>query len=281
VLKLRPDPAGRLRSWLVKVKTALPIARALPGSDTLARGALALAAAACASAPASAETVLSAATVSVQAVEPTGDGRARVQECSGALIGPDLVLTSGHCLDGAAGPARVAVFAYRAGRPVPSPLAVRAFARHPGHVVGWKAKPGDPETRQREIAADLALLRLAAPVEGAAPLGLAPLTGPEGAMAGTGAAGPSGRSGVVKRARLSAVRTSTGAGARVAFASAYAIVCGGDSGGPAVGAEGVGLWGVVAAVLRPRGGCGSRIAVTPVDPASTGYRRMLAELGVR
>ncbi|PZQ19115.1 MAG: hypothetical protein DI565_01625 [Ancylobacter novellus] len=256
--------------------------RLLPFRDTASR--LGVVACLClVTAPALAQgaaEAAAAATVSVQAVEPTGDGRAKVADCSGALIGPDLVLTSGHCLDGAAGPTRVAVFAYRGGRPVPQPLAVAAIARHPAHVIGWREKAGDPETRQREIAADLALLRLAAPVDGARPLPLG--AGEGGAIAGTGAVSPGGRSGVMKRAALSAVRASTGAGARVVFATAAVTMCGGDSGGPAVGTGTGGepvLWGVTAAVLKPKGGCGARIAVTPVDPASDGFRAMRAAVG--
>lgn len=219
-----------------------------------------------------------AAAVSVQAVEPTGDGRAKVAECSGALIAPDLVLTSGHCLDGAAGPSRVAVFAYRDGRPVPKPLMAAAIARHPAHVVGWREKAGDPETRQREIAADLALIRLAGPVDGARPLAFG--AGEGGTIAGAGASAPGGRSGVMRSAALSFVRASTGSGARVVFATASKTVCGGDSGGPAV-APGGAFWGVVSAVLKPKGGCGARIAITPVDPGSAGFLAMKAAVGAR
>ncbi|MFC3695062.1 S1 family peptidase [Chenggangzhangella methanolivorans] len=234
------------------------------------------------SAPAAAQTEGSpvSSTVSVQAVEPTADGRARVAECSGAFIAPDLVLTSGHCLDGAAGPARVAVFAYRDGKPVPKPLLARAIARFPGHVPGWKDKDGDPETRQREIAADMALIRLAEPVAAVRPLVLGRSIG--GAISGAGATAPGGRSGVMKSATLSSVRASTGSGAHVVFATASKTVCGGDSGGPAVAVAADGspaLWGVVSAVLKPKGGCGTRIAITPVDPDHEGFRAMRAAVG--
>ncbi|HVI27750.1 trypsin-like serine protease [Hansschlegelia sp.] len=219
------------------------------------------------------------ATVAVQAVAPAPDGRAQVTECSGVLIAPDLVLTAGHCLDLISAPAQVAAFAYQGERPIPRPLAVAAFARHPDHVVGWRARPGGPETRQSEIAADLALLRLAAPLAGAAParLGPPPQAGaPEGTLAGTGAAAPGGRSGLKKRLALSAIRLSTGTGARIAFATSRGTVCGGDSGGPvaAPAADGAHVWAVAVAVLRPASGCGGRFAAALVDPASADFVRM-------
>lgn len=221
---------------------------------------------------------LAAATVAVQAIAPTADGRARVSECTGALIAPDLVLTAGHCLDGIAGPSQVAAFAYDGDRPKAPPLRVVRFARHPDHVVGWRERAGDPSTRRAEIAADLALLKLAAPMT-AAPLALAPAAaGAPSLAAGTGRDGPGAdaRSGRLKLTAVTEARFATGDGARIAFASLARAACRGDSGGP-IARDGR-VWGVVAAILKARGGCGARVVVAPVDPASEGFRRMRAAL---
>ncbi|MBB3971498.1 trypsin-like serine protease [Hansschlegelia beijingensis] len=219
------------------------------------------------------------ATLAVQAVAPTPDGRARVTECSGVLIAPDLVLTAGHCLDLISSPAQVAAFAYDGPRPVPRPLAVAAFARHPDHVLGWRARPGAPETRQREIAADLALLRLATPPGGVTPARLGPppdVATQAATVSGTGPAAAGARGGLLKRLPLTSFRLSSGTGATIAFASARGTVCGGDSGGPlaAPGPDGERVWAVAVAVLRPSSGCGGRFAAALVDPASPGFARM-------
>lgn len=266
VLKLRP---GRtLRSWPVKVKTPL-----LSG---LAAAWLALGAP-CSTAVAADPA---ASTVAVQAVAPSGDGRATVAECSGVAIAPDVVLTAGHCLDLISSPAQIAVFAYRGVRPVPTPLWATAFARHPDHVVGWRLANGDPESRRREIAADLALIRLAAPISGVAPATTGGGPSPTAVLSGVGAAGAGARSGAMKRIALSAVRPATGTGPAIVFATAAAPVCGGDSGGPvtSVGGDGLRVWGVAAAVIRVAKGCGTRFVVAPVDPAAPGFIAMTAAL---
>lgn len=253
-----------------------------PRFRTVAAGAI-LALAVASQPRAVAAEAAAAATVAVQAVKPTGDGRARVSDCSGALVAPDLVLTAGHCLDIAADPSHVAVFAYAGGRPIPEPLRVAAIARHPAHVAFWRDKAGDPEQRQLEVSSDLALLRLEKPLNANRPLGFGGPPAGDGATAGTGAAGPGGRSGAMKSTRLSSVRLSSGAGAQVAFATAGATVCAGDSGGPAVagGPAAARLWGVVVAVLKPKGGCGTRVAIALVDPTSPAFARMQAAVGAR
>lgn len=219
-----------------------------------------------------------ASTVAVQAVTPTSDGRAAVATCAGVLIAPDMVLTAGHCLDRVAGPSQTAVFAYQAGKAVPSPIAVLRIVRHPGHVPFWREAAGDPATRQREIAADMALVKLATPITTQAPARLGGAAG-DGTAAGVGREGPeaSARSGALKRFRAGSVRLSTGAGGRVGFATLDRPACTGDSGGPLADATDA-VWGLIAAVLKPKGGCGTRVTATPVDPQSEGFRRMRAAL---
>lgn len=219
-----------------------------------------------------------ASTVAVQAVTPTGDGRAAVATCAGVLIAPDIVLTAGHCLDRVARPAQTAVFAYRAGKAVPPPIAVLRIARHPDHAPFWRETAGDPATRQREVASDMALVKLATPITAQPPARVGAAPG-DGTGAGVGREGPgaAARSGGLKRFRVSGARLSTGGGARVGFATLDRPACTGDSGGPLADASGA-VWGLIAAVLKPAGGCGTRVTATPVDPPSEGFRRMRAAL---
>jgi S1-C subfamily serine protease len=214
---------------------------------------------------------LARAVVSIQSIGPARNGRVRVRECTGVLVARDLVLTAGHCLEEVSGPERIGVFFFKGSTPIPTVVTVRAITRHPSYRRGWENQPGEAETRQREIAADLALLRLSKPAPAdRVPVGLSlnPAAAEGGASkfaaAGLSGAGPKARSGTLKVAALDTIRF-TEASPKIAFASASrARACVGDSGGPVAAADGR-LWGVVSAVLRPSGGCGGRIVVAPVN----------------
>lgn len=225
-------------------------------------------------APARVGDPLARATVSIQSIGPIRDGRVRVRECSGVLIARDLILTAGHCLEEVSGPERIGVFFYKGASPIPTVATVRAISRHPQYRRGWENADGEAETRQREIAADLALLRLSAP----APAGYQPVslsidpsaaTGVGGRLvaAGLSGTGPKARSGYLRTAKVSTIRFTSGS-PRIAFANASGgRACVGDSGGPVAVFDGKTprLWGVISAVLRPANGCGGRIVVAPLD----------------
>lgn len=224
--------------------------------------------------PARAGDPLAHATVSIQSIGPIRNGRVRVRECSGVLIARDLVLTAGHCLEEVSSAERIGVFFYKGSVPVAEVSTVRAFSRHPQYRRGWENSEGEAETRQREIAADLALLRLSAP----APAGYEPVAlsaSPGAAQGGSGrlaaaglsGTGPTARSGLLKTSNVSTIRFTDGA-PRIAFANAAGgRACVGDSGGPVAVLDGKTprLWGVISAVLRPANGCGGRIVVAPVE----------------
>ena len=221
--------------------------------------------------PARVADPLARAVVSIQSIGPARNGRVRVRECTGVLVARDLVLTAGHCLEDVSDPARIGVFFFKGSSPIPTVVTVRALTRHPSYRRGWENQPGEAEARQREIAADLALLRLSKPAPAdRIPVGLSvnPSTAEGGssrfAAAGLSGAGPKARSGTLKVAALDTVRFTEGS-PKIAFGSASpARACVGDSGGPVASSDGR-IWGVVSAVLRPSGGCGGRIVVAPVN----------------
>ncbi|BCJ89882.1 hypothetical protein IZ6_06170 [Terrihabitans soli] len=226
---------------------------------------------------AGADQPLSRAAVAIQAVSPQPDGTARLSECTGVLIARDLVLTAAHCLDEAAKPEHVAVFFFAGSKAVPPFQPVAKIVRHAAHTKGWAKQPGDIETRQKEIASDLAVLRLKTPAPAAQTvLQFDAQTAPDVlTLAGAGIAGPDGRSGTLKTASLAAIR-HTQTGPNLAFATpGKSQVCRGDSGGPVITATGA-LWGISGAILRATKGCSGRMVVVPVNPADFAIAAMIA-----
>jgi hypothetical protein len=225
--------------------------------------------------PASPADPLAQVSVAVQAHHPSPDGKMRVSECTGVRIADDLILTAAHCLDAVDDPARIAVFAYQGSQAVPPYAPVTAMARHPRHRRGWVLTPGGIESRQQDMAADMALLRIGGPLT----TRTATLTGQSAASAvmGAGTEGASNQSGRLQRSALSGI-TFTRSAPRLAFGSLQdAQICRGDSGGP-IG-EGTHVWGISGAIIRGQNGCSSRVVIVPVDPASAAFQEMMRGVG--
>ncbi len=223
--------------------------------------------------PASTDDPRAAATVAIQVVEPLNDGTHRSHECSGALIAPDLVLTAGHCLDKAARPEHIAVFFFDGPRAVAPYAKVAAFTAHPAHEKGWADEPGDIQTRQTQVASDIAVLRLAAPVRGRRPVSFDAAARTMSFIALAAGSDRAGKSGTLRRTALGKLyRTQTGT--PLVFASPEGAVCSGDSGGPVFTANG-GLWGILGAITRAENGCSARAVIVPVDAAHPAFAGMI------
>ncbi|WP_298957748.1 trypsin-like serine protease [uncultured Methylobacterium sp.] len=192
--------------------------------------------------------------------------------CSGIVVGPDAVLTAGHCA--APGAEHRVHFRDEAGGPVLVPLA--AAAVHPGYDAGAVA------ARRRSI--DLALLRTATPLpprfSAAALAEAAPGAGAEARLGGYGVAAPGdARSSGTFRTLLLPVVEPYGPsrillwlkGARPGDGA-----CTGDSGGP------IARDGRVVAVTTwasGRGGCGGTTQGVLVGPQRAWIDRTLAGWG--
>lgn len=205
-----------------------------------------------------------ASTVAIETAQPVG-ARTRFGHCTGVAVAPTLVLTAAHCVVGA-GAAEVAVLRFRDGRAAGPPLRVAAIVRDAASAGQWAARFRDIPERQRAIAEDLALLRLAAPGSVPALAIAGPSGGPLRILA-AGALGP-GReaSGVLKSAALARLHRTT-SGRALAFATPQgARVCPGDSGAPVIAETDAGprLWGLVGAVIPDRDGCATRVIAVPL-----------------
>ncbi|GGE39086.1 hypothetical protein GCM10007276_15530 [Agaricicola taiwanensis] len=233
--------------------------------------------------PARADHALRRSTVAIQSVQPLASGKARVSDCTGILIAPDLVLTAGHCLEVAERPEHTVVVGFMAdGRPG-APVTARSVVFHPDHVAGWWRQPGSPETRQREIAADMALVRLSRPLGGdAAPIAVAGDVRSRAKAGSSYIAGAGVGGGGAFGLRIAPVGgiALLQRGATIALGSAGgAKACRGDSGGPVASlVDGqLEVWGVTGAVLRENRGCSTRVAIAFIEPAA--LRSMMARIG--
>jgi len=227
-----------------------PPARAVPATPSLA--ALTLAALTLASLPARAI---------VGGAEAPAGGAVMVLSsqggvCTGVVLGPDTVLTAGHCAAGA--PEHRVHFRDEAGAPVL--VAVAARAVHPGYDAG--AASG----RRRSI--DLALLRTATPLPPRfVPVALSaaiPRAGERLTLAGYGAAKPGDprSTGTYRGLGLPVIEPHGPSRILVWLKGGAGGACQGDSGGPIAGPDGA----VLAVAAWVGGACGGLTQGVLVGP---------------
>lgn len=178
---------------------------------------------------------------------------AQVGHCSATVVGPTVVLTSAHCLNGPVD--RVILNG--------NEVTVTACERHPAY------QPG-------QVAHDVGYCRLATSVAGALPLDTAfdPAPGESVMLAGFGASAPAVRE--KPELRVAATSIVRADGDHLEIGTASTTACRGDSGGPVLVERGGG-YGVAGIIEGAQGAiCRSPARAVPLRPQMDWLRAVLA-----
>lgn len=213
---------------------------------------------------------LAQATVGLGTVTAPDDGL-HLSRCTGVLIGPDLILTAAHCVNG--DPLGSLVVFFRGSEPVKPVRTARVIARYSPDPGAMTSNVVDVDLRS--LSLDLAVLRLSAPVTDRVPVPLATDPSRVPHTLRIAGAGLSGRGvGRLRTANLTPVAASS-TGLTIARVNG-GRVCFGDSGGPVIGQDrrGAFVWGVASAVLSRQAPCGNLVVIAPAAQVftSTGSR---------